>query len=117
VNRDFRINNDPNSFTKLDLFIQKLQIKGDGEEYAGQRITRSRTDVSPIKDSSTIFELTIMLDNSVEVVSFSRYQFGNALAKVGGVIRFYTLIIIMALAHFTEIDYIATFIKALFLEK
>jgi hypothetical protein len=58
-----------------------------------------------------------MLDNSVKIISFSRYQFVNALAKVGGVMNFYTLIIMMALAHFTEIDYIASFIKALFLEK
>ena len=64
-----------------------------------------------------IFGLNLYLDSVVQNSSFSRYDWIKVIGTVGGVERFYGMIIMMLIGYFTEIDYKAEFIKNLFLEK
>jgi hypothetical protein len=53
----------------------------------------------------------------MQQVTISRYDWLKAVGTVGGVERAATAIILMLLSYFTRIDYLAEFVKELFLEK
>ena len=61
--------------------------------------------------------LNIYLESSVQMTSFSRFSWVKVIGTVGGLERFASMFILFALNYFTEIDYIAEFVKELFLEK
>jgi hypothetical protein len=53
----------------------------------------------------------------VQKSSFSRHDWIKVIGTVGGVERFHGMFIMISIGFFTEIDYMAEFIKSLFLEK
>ena len=57
------------------------------------------------------------LNYNVQKSSFSRHDWIKVIGTVGGVKRFYEMFIMISIGFFTEIDYMAEFIKSLFLEK
>ena len=61
--------------------------------------------------------LNIYLESSVQMTSFSHFSWVKVIGTVGGLERFASMFILFVLNYFTEIDYIAEFVKKLFLEK
>jgi hypothetical protein len=70
----------------------------------------------PVKGGE-ILRLNLFLDSSVQKTSFSRYSWVKVIGTVGGFEKFVSMFILFALNYFTKIDYVAEFVKELFLEK
>ena len=118
VSTDLTMANVPTYNSVFDLYVQQIKLKGSGETFTGARISRNSKKYLPIEQNpGEIFGLNLYLDSVVQKSSFSRHDWIKVIGTVGGVERFYGMFIMMVIGYFTEIDYMAEFIKSLFLEK